>query len=307
MHDGFRRESQHHQSGDGQRAHGHGRPVKQHAQQHDGDHDEGTLRRHLIAGENEIEPSNEKRGERRPFFDRRTVGESRDQREEGAENEKYRAGHHRHVIARDRQHVANAGNKQRVIDVWRNGVAPAVDQHRRNGAFVARKYGAYARIDSIAQPLNEGVSALENSLRGRGGHFDGAAHEAGGANALEKYIAREIVTARLDRLQRRIERGFGFDERSGRWRHAALDQKPHAPRRFLDPAAVDAVDTEHEAVGVLALLAQFDKAGHRHTRGREAQHLLIDERGFQRRNGKAQSDAEQPERDHVWHDLPAQQ
>jgi hypothetical protein len=32
-------------------------------------------------------------------------------REEGADNEKYDTGHHRHVIAGDRQQVANAGNK----------------------------------------------------------------------------------------------------------------------------------------------------------------------------------------------------
>lgn len=109
---------------------------------------------------------------------------------------------------------------------------------------------------------------------------------------LKKYIAREIVTAWLERLQRRIERGFDLNEGSRCRGRAALDRKPHALRRLLDAAAIDAVDTQHEAVGVLAFLAQFDKTGDGHAGGRKAQHRMLDQRGFQRRHGKAQSDAE---------------
>jgi len=44
-----------------------------------------------------------KRGERGPFLDRRAPGKPRDQGEEGADDEKDRAGDHRHVIAGDEQ------------------------------------------------------------------------------------------------------------------------------------------------------------------------------------------------------------
>jgi hypothetical protein len=137
MHDRFRGEQEHHQSGDGQRAHGQCRTIEQHAQKHDANHDERALGRHLIAGQNEIKAGNEKRGERGPFLDRRAVGKAGDQGEEGADDEKYQSGHHCHVIAGNRQHVTDAGNKQRVINVWCDRITPAIDQHCGNGAVVA--------------------------------------------------------------------------------------------------------------------------------------------------------------------------
>ena len=60
------------------------------------------------------------------------------------------AGDQRHVIAGDRQHVADAGYKQRVVNVWRDGVAPAVNQHRGDRAIIAGEHGANAGIDSEA-------------------------------------------------------------------------------------------------------------------------------------------------------------
>jgi len=87
MHDRFRREQEHHQRGYGQRAHGQRRTVEQHADKNDADHDERALRRHLIAGQDEIKAGDEKRRERGPFLDRRAVGKSRDQGEEGADDE----------------------------------------------------------------------------------------------------------------------------------------------------------------------------------------------------------------------------
>jgi hypothetical protein len=62
-----------------------------------------ALALHLIAGQNEIKADDEKRRERGPFLDRRAVGKSRDQGEEGADDEKYHAGNHRHVIAGHRE------------------------------------------------------------------------------------------------------------------------------------------------------------------------------------------------------------
>ena len=58
---------------------------------------------------------------------------------------------------------------------------------------------------------------------------------------------------------------------------------------------------------MLALLAQFDKAGNRHTGSRKAQHRMVDEGGLERRDGKTQSDPEEAERDDMGHDLPAKE
>ena len=82
MYDRFRRKQQHHQSGDGQRAHGQRRTIEQYTQKHDTDHDKRTLRRDLVAGQNEIKARDKKRRERGPFLNRRAVREPRDQGEE---------------------------------------------------------------------------------------------------------------------------------------------------------------------------------------------------------------------------------
>jgi hypothetical protein len=63
-----------------------------------------------------------------------------------------------------------------------------------------------------------------------------------------------------------------------------LDRQPHAPGHFVDAAALDAIDAQHEAIGMLALLAQFDKAGDRHAGCGKAQHRMGDQRCLERRN-----------------------
>jgi hypothetical protein len=73
-------------------------------------------------------------------------------------------------VAGDRQHVADARNKQRVVNIWRDCVALAIDQHR------------------VAQALHEGVGALQHSLWRRSNDFHRAADKAGRADALEKQM-----------------------------------------------------------------------------------------------------------------------
>jgi len=173
-------------------------------------------------------------------------------------------------------------------------VALAVDQHCGDGARVAREHGANPRVDRVAQSLHKGVGARQHALRGgRGDYFHGATHEPGRADALEVKIARKIVAARLERLQRRLKRGFDFDKGTRRRRHAALNRQPHAPRHLIDAPAFDAIDAKDETVGMLALLAQLDKTGDRHAGCRKAQHRMIDQGCLERRNGKAQGDTEQ--------------
>ena len=187
--------------------------------------------------------------------------------------------------------MADAGNEQGVVEILRDHVAPAVEQHRRDGAGVARQHGAHMGVDGVAQPLHHGVGPGHKAgRRWRRNHIDRAADKAGGADLLEIKIAGEIVRARRQRLQRRIEHGFDFDEGARGRRQPALDREPHPLRLVVDAVAVDAVDAQHEAVGVLALFAQLDKARDGHARGRIVQHRVFDHGGFHRGGGKARGD-----------------
>jgi hypothetical protein len=178
------------------------------------------------------------RGEGRPFLDRRAVGKARHQSEPGAEQEKDHAGDDRHVIAGDRQHVADAGHEHGVVEMLVDDVAAAVDQHGGDGAGIARQHGANARVDRIAQTLDEGIGALPNALRRRRrDDFYDAADKTRCADALEEHIAREIVGAGFERLHRRVEHRLDFDVGARVQRHAALDREPQALRLLIHAAA----------------------------------------------------------------------
>ena len=57
------------------------------------------------------------------------------------------------------------------------------------------------------------------------------------------------------------------------------------------------VDAQNEAIGVLALLFQFDKAGDRYARCGIAQHRMADQRGLDGRDRKARGYRKYDERD----------
>jgi hypothetical protein len=97
-----------------------------------------------------------KRRRRRPFLDRISDGQLRDQRQQRAYREENHAGYDRHVIAGYRQHVAKPGDEHRIVDRRCDSVAPTGQQRRRNGAPVAIERGSYARVDRIAQSLHQG-------------------------------------------------------------------------------------------------------------------------------------------------------
>ena len=242
MHDRLRRQDQHQERGRGQRAHGQRRPVEHDADQHDRDHEIRALRRHFGARQHQIKRRRDQRAERRPFLDRPSVGKARDQRQQGADDEEHDAGDDRHVIAGDRQHVADAGNEHGVVEILRDHVAPAVEQHRRDRAGVARQHGADMRVDGVAQRCTTASARCMQTGRGRRrNHIDRAAHEAGGADLLEIKIAGEIVTspapaaAAADRacaLTSTKEPAGGA--------MPALDREPHPLRLVVDAVAVDA-------------------------------------------------------------------
>jgi hypothetical protein len=299
MHHRFRGQQQHHQCGDGHRAQSQNRPVEHDAEEHDGNHDERALRRDFRAGQHQIKRGHDQRADRRPFLDRHAIGDAGDQRQQRAHDEEYHAGHHRHVVAGNREHMPDAGDEHRVVEVGRDRVALAGDQRRRDRAYVAGQHRADARIDRIAHAFDECRGTQPPAGLGRRRNdFHRPVHEARGADALEIEIAGEIVTSGPQRLQRRIELRLRLDEGAGRWRHAAADGEPHALRLVDDAVALDALKPQHEAVGFLALVAHLDKARDRNAVGRKAQNGMGDQRRLERRDGKAHRDTETSEREH---------
>jgi hypothetical protein len=261
VHDCFRREQQHQERCDRHRAQGQDRPIEHDADEHDRDHDERPLGRHLRAGQDEIKRGDDESSEGRPLLDRRAVGQPGNERKDRAHDKEHDAGDHRHVVAGDRQYVADAGTEHCVVDRRRDRVALAGDESGGDRAGIAAEHRADAQIDGVAQPLNVGADSEPRARRrGRGHDLDRAAREAGGADALEIKVAGEIVAAGTQRRQRRFELRLDLDERAGRRRHAAAHGQPHALRRLGNAAAVDVLDAHDEAIGFLALLAQGHEA-----------------------------------------------
>ena len=237
MHQRFRRDRKHDHRRYRQRAEGHGAAVDHDSDQHHRRHEERALRRDLGAGQQEIEQGGGKRCRRRPFLDRKTDGESGDQRQQRAHREEHHAGDNRHVIAGDRQHVAEAGDEHRIVDRRGDRVAAAGQQRGRDRALVAVERGADARIDRIAQALHEGgvaqrQAAGDRRLRG----LDRAHDKAGGADPLEEHVAAEIVAARPHRRERRLQPRLQFDEAADRGRGALSHRQPNA-LQFCRPRA----------------------------------------------------------------------
>src|SRR5205823_11260317 len=106
--------------------------------------------------------------------------------------------------------------------------------------------------------------------------LDLAADEAGGADALEIQVAREIVAAGLERRERRTEPRLELDELAHRRRRALAHGKANAPGRRIEPPAFDRLGADHDAIGALARFPHFDPAGDRRARHRMAQHRMLD-------------------------------
>ena len=204
MHDRFRLQQQYAKCEDRERAERQRRPVHHHPDQHDRDHDEGALGRDFRARQQQIEGGCDERGRGGPFLDRMAAGDRRDQRQAGANEKEHDARHHRHVIARDRQHMRETRDVHRVVDRRRNRIALAGDQRRGDRTFIAGDDGADALVDRLANAVDESGIVQPNAGADRRRHdLDLAERIAGRADALEKHIAREVVAARPQRCERR--------------------------------------------------------------------------------------------------------
>ena len=68
------------------------------------------------------------------------------------------------------------------------------------------KNATFARVDRVAQALHEGGVAEQKAAAGRRLlRLDGPHHKAGGADALKIQVAAEIVGARPQRGERRLQ------------------------------------------------------------------------------------------------------
>ena len=110
------------------------------------------------------------------------------------------------MIAGYREHMAEAGNEHRVVDGRGDGIAAAGQQRGGDGALVAVKRGPDSGVDRVAQTLHHRCIAQRQPARDRRlDDLDRARDKTGRADALEKHVAREIVAARPQGSERRLQ------------------------------------------------------------------------------------------------------
>jgi hypothetical protein len=116
------------------------------------------------------------------------IGEARPGQEECAHCKEYKARHHRHAIAGDRQHVREAGNVHGLVDLARNGIALAGNQRGGNGAAVARQDSTNALVDRFPDAVDEYRIPQPQRVRMRRlGRAQLSQHEPGSAKPLKIY------------------------------------------------------------------------------------------------------------------------
>ena len=298
MHQRFRRHRQHDHGCDRERAKRNGAAVDHDRDQHHGRHEERALRRDFRARQQQIERRRNEGCRSRPFLDGVANRERRKQRQQRPHREEHDAGDDCHMIARDRQHMAEAGDEHRIVHRRRDRVAPPGQQRGGDRALVAFQRGPDPRIDRIPQALHERrVAQAKPAAVGRLRRLDRAHHEAGGADAGEKHVAAEIVAARPQWRKRRQQPRLQLDEAADRGRRALLHRQPHALELCRSARAFHGDDAQHKTVGALANVAGFDKTRQRHRKHRPRQHAMRDPRRLPRRHRKSRRDRGDHDRD----------
>jgi hypothetical protein len=297
MHHGLGRQQQHQDGGGRDRAQRERLPVDHDRAEHDRRHVVRALGRDLGARQEQIERRRRERREGRPFLDRTAHGETRDDRQHRPHQEEHRAGHHRHVVARDRQHVREARNVHGVVERRRNGVALAGDQRGRDRAGIARHRRANAPIDAVAHAFDERrVDEPQAGTARRRRDLDLPHRKAGGADALEIKIAREVVSARTQWRERGVEARLQLDEGADRGRLPFAHRDPHAVGRVVEPAGLEPLDLHDDPIGALALLADFYPSRNGNVAGGVVEDRMGDPRaldGCRRKAGASRGHADQ--------------
>ena len=299
MHQRFRRHRQHDQGRDRERAKRNRPAIDHDRDQHHGCHEERALRRHFRPRQQQIEGGRDEGCRRRPFLDGVADRERGKQRQQRPYRKEHDAGDDSHVIAGDRQHMAETGDEHRIIHRLRDRVAPPGQQRGGDRALVAFERGPDPRVDRIAQALHHGRIAQAQPAAGDGRlrGLDRAHHEAGGADAGKEHVAAEIVTARPHRGERRQQPRLQLDKTADRGRRPLLHRQPHAFELCRSARAFHGDDAQHKTVGALADVAGFDEARQRHRKHRPRQHAMRDPRRLPGRDRKARRDGCDHDRD----------
>ena len=166
MHQRFRRDRQHDQGRDRERAKRNRAAIDHDRDQHHGRHEERALRRHFRPRQQQVERSGCERRHRRPFLDGVADRERGKQRQQRPHSEEHDTGDDGHMVARDRQHMAETRDEHRVVHRRRDRVAPPGQQRGGNRAFVTFQRGPDPPVDRIAQALHQSRIAQADPASG---------------------------------------------------------------------------------------------------------------------------------------------
>ena len=128
-------------------AHAEGGPVEDHGQRHDGEHEEGALRRHVSPGDQQVGEGDEERARRRPLLDRMAQRQRGKERQQRADEPEGRAADKAHVEPRDRQDVVESGGAKVLVDPLGDVGPLAIHQRRRDARLERRKRGRDSAAD----------------------------------------------------------------------------------------------------------------------------------------------------------------
>jgi hypothetical protein len=132
---------------------------------------------------------------------------------------------------------------------------------------VASHHRADAFVDPFAQAVDKARVTQPEALRDRRRFdLDPAECVAGGANALEIHVARKLVSAGPERLQRWRQMRLELNEAADGWRCSFPHRDAHALWHRRSARRFKALDADDNPVAALALLAHLDKSGNRRAR-----------------------------------------
>ena len=191
--------------------------------------------------------------------------------------------------------MAEPGYEHRIVDRRRDRVAFAVQQCRRNRAVVTAQALPDAGIHAVAQRVDDhGIFQPQPAVLRWRGDLDRSMDKAGGADALEIQIAREVVRTGSKRREWRRQAGLELGEAADRRRRPLLHRQADTPDLGQRPAraaqVLHAGHAQHESIGLLALFADLDKSRQRHRIERTHQHIVRDNRRTNRGSGEAGAD-----------------
>ncbi len=184
--------------------------------------------------------------------------------------------------------MGEARNVHGVVHRGGDGIALAGDERRGDRALVAGHDRADALVDRLAHAVDGGGVAQPKAAVGRGyGRVNAAKREAGGADALEVEVTREVVAAGPQWLEWRREARLELDEAADRRRGALAHRHPHALELLGEARSFHPHDPHDNAIRALTLFARLDEARNVDVPGRRLQHGMGDDGALEGRSRKS--------------------